>query len=127
MCTDSVAIKDLDAAHPISALWRPLLLEVIARLAKGDFELSNIVEGVLAVDPEVATINRENVLDYGEILTQLPAAAWDTSCAQYMGTYWEILVDLYTIGEGASDLVLHGRMSEFSGKPQFEVGLIYVP
>nr|WP_320166018.1 hypothetical protein [uncultured Methylophaga sp.] len=58
---------------------------------------------------------------------ELPEAAWDTSCAQWMGSYWEVLIDLYTAAEGASDLVLTGTMEETKDRMQFTVGLVYVP
>lgn len=44
-----------------------------------------------------------------------------------MEGYWDVLVDLYTKGEGLSDLVLTGKMIEVNGEPQYTVGLIYVP
>ncbi|WP_052830528.1 DUF7668 domain-containing protein [Gynuella sunshinyii] len=58
---------------------------------------------------------------------ELPEETWDTSCAQWMDPHWEVLIDLYTEGEGASDLVLTGNMIETDENPKFTVGLIYVP
>lgn len=127
MNTEPFAVKDEDAAHPIAGSWRPIFLEVVKAFAKGDFELSQGVPGVELVDPGIASQNREYVREYGEVLVELPKETWDTSCAQWMGSFWEVLIDLYTENEGSSDLVLTGRMNELNGKPQFTVGLIYVP
>lgn len=127
MSTEPLAIKDEDSAHPIAGSWRPIFREVVKALAKGDFELSQGVPGVEPVDPGIASQNRDYVRDYGEVLVELPEETWDTSCAQWMGPYWEVLIDLYTEGERASDLVLTGHMNELNGKPHFTVGFIYVP
>ena len=94
---------------------------------EGDFELSQGVAGEAPVDSGIATQNRASVRNYGEFLVELPEDTWATSCSQWMGQHWEVLVDLYTEGEGTSDLVLTGRMNELNGELHFTVGLIYVP
>jgi len=121
------AIKDENAAHPIAASWRPLLKEVIHAFVEGDYELSRKVKGVDSVESDIAEHNRNYVKEYGEVLIELPNKSWESSCAQWMEGHWDVLVDLYTKGEGLSDLVLTGRMSEVNREPQFTVGLIYVP
>ena len=60
------------------------------------------------------------------------AAAWrpvlcEIACAQWMGTHWEVLVDLWTKEEGRSDLVLHVKVVEDGASPRFTVHLVYVP
>ncbi|UTV98297.1 hypothetical protein KDW99_13610 [Marinomonas rhizomae] len=127
MSTEPFAIKDEGVAHPIAGSWRSIFQEVVKAFAKGDFELSRGVPGVEPVDTDIASQNREYVREYGEVLVELPETTWGTSCAHWMGSYWEVLIDLYTENEGYSDLVLTGRMSEQNGKPQLTVGLIYVP
>lgn len=127
MSIEQLAIKDEESAHPIASNWRPIFREVVKFFAKGDFALSKGVSGVAPVDPNIASQNREYVRDYGESLVELPEETWDTSCAQWMDPHWEVLIDLYTEGEGASDLVLTGNMIETDGNPKFTVGLIYVP
>ncbi len=127
MNTEPLAIKDENSAHPIASSWRPIFREVVKAFAKGDFELSQGVSGIEPIDPDIALQNRQYVRDYGEALVELSEETWGTSCAQWIGPYWDVLIDLYTEGEGASDLVLTGRMVELSGNPKFTVGLIYVP
>jgi hypothetical protein len=122
-----VAIKDEDAAHPIATSWRPVLRRVVNAFVHGDYGLSHPIEGVSLVPPDIADQIRSYISEYGEVLVELPEETWKTSCAQWMGSYWEVMVDLFTEGEGASDLVLTGRMEEAEGKIQFTVGLVYVP
>jgi len=127
MSIEPPAVKDEESAHPIAGSWRPVFRAVVKAFSEDDFELSRGVAGVAPVDPGIASQNRAYVRNYGELLVDLPEDTWATSCAQWMGQHWDVLVDLYTEGEGASDLVLTGQMNELNGKPQFSVGLIYVP
>ena len=103
------------------------MCEVVRAFSRGDFELTCRAEGVDVVSPEIATQNKEYVDDYGESLVELSDKTWETSCAQWMGLHWDILIDLCTEGGGISDLVLTGEMLEINGTPHFTVGLIYVP
>lgn len=127
MTKNIVSIEDEHASHPIATDWRPVLTAVVERFIKGDFNLSNPVSGVLPVDPDVARQNKDYVTEYGQQLVSLSNEVWNTSCAQWMGKYWEIIVDLCTATEGVSDLVLTGKVANVNGQPVFSVGLIYVP
>lgn len=44
-----------------------------------------------------------------------------------MGTHWEVLVDLWTVESGASDLVLHAHVLEVKEGFRIELHLVYVP
>jgi hypothetical protein len=127
MSDQPIAIKDEDAAHPIAESWRPMLCEVVCAFARGDFELKCGAEGINVVSPIIAAQNQEYVEDYGESLVELSDKTWESSCAQWMGSHWDVLIDLCTEGEGISDLVLTGEMRDIDGKPHFTAGLIYVP
>jgi len=121
------SIEDEDASHPIATDWRPMLTAVVERFAHGDFSLARPVPGVLPIDPDVARQNKEYVTEYGQVLVNLHNDVWNSSCAQWMGQHWQIIVDLCTETEGISDLVLTGKVSNVHGQPVFTVGLIYVP
>jgi len=41
--------------------------------------------------------------------------------------YWEVLVDLYTVNENASDLVLFARVYEEDQRYCFEIESVHVP
>lgn len=68
-----------------------------------------------------------NINEYGAHLSKLPAEAWQTSVCQWMRSYWDALVDLFTIEEGASDLVLAVRIYEQDSTYSFEIQSVYVP
>ena len=120
-------VQDLDHAHPIATAWRPMLSEIVLALSEGDYRLSRTIPGVSPVDEQTAMQVHEYLEDYGATLTALPAESWATSCAQWMGSYWDVLIDLWTKEEGASDLVLCGRMRIVDQLPVFTVELVYVP
>lgn len=44
-----------------------------------------------------------------------------------MGTHWDILVDLWTAGEGLSDLVLGAQVKENKEEHIVHVQMVYVP
>lgn len=80
-----------------------------------------------AIPPDSVTRIFSNIADYGETLVELSDETWQTSCAQWMDGHWDVIVDLWTAGEGPSDLVLTGKMVGTDGLPQLTVGLVYVP
>jgi hypothetical protein len=125
--TASLAVKDESAAHPIAAAWRPVVREIVRAFVRGDYGLAQMVRGVEAIPLLTAEQIRAYVADYGATLVELPPDTWETSCAQWMGTHWDVLVDLWTKEEGRSDLVLSLRVVESGGEPRFAVQLVYVP
>ncbi len=127
MSKNIVSIEDEHASHPIATDWRPMLTAVVERFVKGDFSLSSPVPGVLPVDPDIAKQNKDYVTEYGQPLVNLSIEVWNSSCAQWIGKHWDIIVDLCTATEGVSDLVLTGKVANVNGNPMFTVGLIYVP
>ena len=120
------AIKDMDAAHPIAGTWRPMLCEVVRRFVDGDYGLKKGVSGVEPVPAATAQHISAYLADYGATLVELPDDTWQTSVAQWTGTGWDILVDLWTVG-GPSDLVLEGYVTETNAGPRFAIHMVYVP
>ncbi|MEP7706758.1 hypothetical protein [Paraglaciecola sp. 25GB23A] len=121
------ALKDLEKAHPIASYWRPLICEVVNAIVEGDYSLSRKFQDTVSIPDDTATANRNYISDYGETLVPLQNETWESSCAQWMGDHWDIIIDLFTESEGLSDLVLTGKVCENNVKIQFKVGLIYVP
>jgi len=129
MAGDSLPIKDPDSEHAVAYLWRNTFRTIVARVVSGDYELRGI-PGVQPLSPEVGIdVLRDRVANYGDVtLTELPDATWETSVAMWGGSdYWDVLIDLHTIEEGRSDLVLGARVTEAGGGYSFEVHMIYVP
>lgn len=121
------ARKDLDAQHAIAGTWRPMLREVVRRLVAGDYALSQGVPGVEPLSSDSAEQIRRYLAEYGATLVELPDDTWRPSVAQWMGGHWDILVDLWTVEEGRSDLVLDGRVVETPSGPRLSVHMVYVP
>ena len=121
------ALKDPDAAHPVAGAWRPMLREVVRCFVRGDYRLGAGVRGVDPVPGATANQVRDYLADYGATLVELPDDTWQTSVAQWMGTHWEVLVDLWTAEEGRSDLVLESQVVESTAGPRLRIHMVYVP
>src|SRR5438876_11989961 len=124
---DQEPLKDPDSSHPVAVAWRPTLREIVKALAEGDYALAAGVHSVAPVRPAVAHQMQAYIRKYGETLTALPDEAWQTSISQWMGTYWDLLVDLWTVQSGRSDLVLGVRVFEHEGGFRFEIDSVRVP
>jgi len=68
-----------------------------------------------------------NISKYDGHLISLPEEAWETSICQWMCGYWGVLIDLFTIEEGISDLVLVVRVYENKLSYSFEIMSVHVP
>ena len=121
------AVKDEENEHPVASAWRETLRRIVSALAEGDYRLALAPEGVEFVNDATAKQIADYVADYGERLVELPDEAWDSSVARWMGSHWDVLIDLWTRAEGRSDLVLQARVYETEGGYRYEVGLVYVP
>ena len=104
-----------------------MLAEVVHCLVRGDYSLEAGVSGVVPIPAETAQQIRSYIADYGATLIDLPQDTWQSSVAQWYGTHWDVLVDLWTAEEGPSDLVLGGRISETDTGPRLTVNMVYVP
>jgi hypothetical protein len=120
-------VKDADRQTPVPDAWRPTLTAIVEAFCEGDFELARGIQDVSPIAPEDVERIAENIEDYGDELASLPEESWQTSACQWMDGYWHVLVDLYTVDEGASDLVLDVRAREHGAGFVFEVYFVYVP
>ena len=121
-------MKDPDQQHPIAEAWRPTVRQIARALAEGDHTLSRGIPSVAPPRESTAGQMRSYLSQYGETLAaELPDQSWDTSVALWMNGYWEVLVDLWTVESGRSDLVLHLRVFEAGKGFRFELHGVYVP
>ena len=126
--TQSVAPnKDLDNEYPIATVWRPTLVRIVHAMSERDYGLKQTGLVDVSFRQGVPELMQDCVSAYGETLIPLPEAAWDTSISRWMGTYWQLLVDLWTSESGRSDLVLHVRVTEGDGSYKFQVDSAHVP
>lgn len=120
-------VKDENAAHPIATAWRPTLRAIVKAFVRGDHALTEPIDFVAPVSKSSVTQIRGYIADYGETLIELPDKTWTTSVAQWMGSFWEILVDLWTAESGRSDMVLHAQVFESKGGFRIKIHAVYVP
>ncbi len=125
---DVPPVKDPEREHPIPTAWRATLSAVVDRLVVGDFELLHPIPGVASVHADTAKQMREYVQDYDAVtLVELTDNTWSTSVASWQSDHWETLIDLRTMEEGRSDLVLHVLVRENGPDYRFEIYMICVP
>ena len=123
--TTTLPVKDPRLSHPVATAWRPVFREVVRAFSNGDFRPS--VPGVDAIDEQTSEQIKAYLKAYGERLVDLPDAVWDTSASQWMGEHWEVLVDLWTVESGRSDLVLSAGVAEDGAGFRFSITGVYVP
>ena len=127
MRTPALPIKDDSRAHPIPDSWRPIFAQIVRALIRKDYHFQESAQIVESISEESASQIQGYIAEYGVILTELPEETWESSCAQWMGSHWDVLVDLWSVEEGRSDLVLGAAVTESESGFRFRVGLVYVP
>jgi hypothetical protein len=119
--------KNEEEELPIPHVWRPTFKAIVNAFVEQDYKLSSEIKNVNPISDETAEQIKEYIEDYGEELIQLPDETWDSSVYMSYGDYWNILIDLYTKGEGLSDLVLNAEIREFNNEYLIDIKLVYVP
>ncbi|WP_305910361.1 hypothetical protein Q9L42_000120 (plasmid) [Methylomarinum sp. Ch1-1] len=120
-------LKDQNNQTPVASVWRSAISEIVDAFKDGDFKVTRRVVGLQPISDTDAKRIEKNLLAYGATLTSLPEETWDTSVCQWMNGYWDVLVDLFTIEEGASDLVMAIRISEEGATYVYDVQSVHVP
>lgn len=120
-------LKDEHNQCSIPTAWRHALYDIGEGLKEKDFDRIQLVEGVRPISVDEASRILDNVECYGATLTSLPEDTWKSSVCQWMIGYWDALVDLYTVEEEASDLVLVVRVFEEGPGYAFEICSVHVP
>jgi hypothetical protein len=121
------ALKDASQQTLVPNDWRPVIVQVVDWIACGMVRCMDETVPVEPVGELLRDSIRKNIDAYGESLSTLPLEAWRTSVAQWMDGYWDVVVDLWTVESGRSDLVLDLSVFEQVGGYQFRLGGVYVP
>ncbi len=124
---EALVVKDESNELPVPSIWRPVFCGIVKAFVERDYALSSGIPGVAPVSAETAEQIEEYIEDFGETLIDLPEETWDTSISLWMGKRWDVLVDLWTEGEGRSDMVLSAHVSESEVGFEFHVYMVYVP
>ncbi|WP_267102546.1 DUF7668 domain-containing protein [Xanthomonas sacchari] len=112
----------------VPTAWRQVFIEIVDAFARGDFQLNYVSKDVEKISKEDAEMIEDNLRTYGANLVPLPEESWSTSVCQWVSGYWDVMVDLYTVEEGKSDLVLSARVFEVKANVyKFQVNSIHVP
>ncbi|WP_343610816.1 hypothetical protein [Novosphingobium sp.] len=119
-------LKDEVQEHPVPSAWRPKLREIVDAFKTGNFNLRDL-ECVEPLDEDTSVGIARNISAYGCTLAALPDDSWKTSVCQWQYEYWKVLVDLFSVEEGQSDLVLHVNVFEKGDSFEYKVHFVYVP
>jgi hypothetical protein len=93
-----------------------------------DFERLNTLPSVQCIDVAYAAEIAENIDAYGAHLMSLAEEAWHTSVCLYMeNESWQAIIDLFTVEEGRSDLILDLFIVKKEDQFIFQINNIYVP
>jgi hypothetical protein len=125
--TEVPVVKDASKEGPIPSVWRPVFRAIVKSFVQGDFKVSTGIPGVSPVPDNVAEQIAAYVKDYGETLVDLPEETWKTSVCIWTGKRWDTIVDLWTMREGRSDLILQSFVSESAEGFRYDIRLVYVP
>ena len=119
--------KNEEEEGPIPHVWRPIFKDIVNAFVNKDYNLSSGIKNVNPVSKSTADQIREYIEDYSEELVQLPEETWETSIYICYGDYWNIIIDLFTKGEGLSDLALNAEIREKNNNYVVDINLVYVP
>ena len=120
--------KDAEQELRVPSIWRGTLAEIVEAFRDGDYCLQRrIIPGVSKIDERTAEIIAGNIAYYPCVLASLPPETWKTSVYLWMEDYWEVIVDLYSVDTGCTDLILDVRVYEEPTSYRFDVQLVYVP
>ncbi|MBS1902954.1 hypothetical protein [Plasticicumulans sp.] len=122
-----LAIKDEETERPIPSAWRSVIREIVGAFVRHDYLLSAGIPRVAQVSTETATHIQNYIQDYGATLIDLPEETWSSSVCIWMGTEWEALIDLWTVSEGRSDLVLSLHVTDADDGFFYKIYMVYVP
>ena len=122
-----VPIEYSERELPVPTIWRPVFREIVQAIVDGDFTLARGIEDVKPISRSDADFFAHSVRRYGATLTSLSEESWQTSIYARDVDFWEVLVDLTTVEEGCSDLVLFTRVYERDDGYTFEPWSLYVP
>ncbi|MFC7049039.1 DUF7668 domain-containing protein [Emcibacter nanhaiensis] len=120
-------LKDEEVELPLPSQWRQIFIDIVESIRVGDFRLEKAPGSVERLGEDDAKRIEGNITEYGVGLVALPNETWDTSVCRWMGNYWQVLIDLYSAEEGASDLVLFAKVTEQDGAFRFQVEDVHVP
>lgn len=120
-------VKDSQNQQPIPTVWRATFSDIANSFVAGDYSLKSGISNVEPVQHDIAQQIQNYISEYGEVLISLQPDTWESSVCMWYKDHWEVLIDLCTVAEGLSDLVLKAKVSEVSSGFKYQVEMVYVP
>ena len=119
---------DSEFQSPIPSIWRDCIIQIVEAFKDKDFGRLNTLPSVQCIDLAYASEIAENIDAYGAHLMSLAEEAWHTSVCLYMESEsWQAIIDLFTVEEGRSDLILDLFIVKKENQFIFQINNIYVP
>ena len=119
--------KNEEIEQEIPIEWRPIIVQIVEDIRNRHLGHRNTLGHGVSIDSSETDLIYQNVSHYGDELISLPEHTWQTSVCRWMGSYWHLLIDLFTAEEGLSDLVLFLDVYEQEGSTSFKVRSLHVP
>ena len=119
---------DSEFQSPIPNIWRDCIIQIIEAFKDKDFGRLNTLPSVQCIDLAYASEIAENIDAYGAHLISLAEESWHTSVCIYMeNESWKAIIDLFTVEEGRSDLIIDLFIFKKENQFIFQINNIYVP
>ena len=119
---------DSEFQSPIPSIWRDCIIQIIEAFKDKDFGRLNTLPSVQCIDLAYASEIAENIDAYGAHLISLAEESWHTSVCIYMeNESWKAIIDLFTVEEGRSDLIIDLFIFKKENQFIFQINNIYVP
>lgn len=121
--------KSSEEEQPIPNIWRNTFSLIVSAIKNKDFNELNEIQNFKPIEIEDFNLIIDNIHGYGCELTDLPIETWKSSvCILDRENAWTTIVDLYSVEEGRSDLILHTIVFEKENNAYlFEIINVYVP
>jgi hypothetical protein len=119
--------KNSEIEQAIPEEWKESIRQIVNDLRDRKLGFRQIDIGHYLISPDTANDIYRNIKDYGETVISLEESAWETSVCRWIDSHWYILVDLFTVEAGSSDLVLVLNAYEAGISYRFDVLSVHVP
>jgi hypothetical protein len=117
--------EEIEQAIPTQ--WRSAIIEIVDDIRNRNLRSGNVSGYDVSIDLDEIEDIYQNIDNYGDALVSLPEDAWQTSVCRWMGSYWCLLIDLFTAEGGLSDLVLFMDVYEHESSTSFKIRSLHVP
>ena len=127
MAIEVPVVKDQDNEGSIPTVWRPVFCEIVKSFVAQNYTVSSGTHEIAPVSNDTADHIKAYIESYGEKLIELSEDTWNSSVCIWMGNCWDVVIDLRTIAEGQSDMVLKAQVFQSADEFSYHIEMVYVP